>query len=87
MSFHPRKADTAASALLIVALLHLWRFNGWMLAGVAVSVLAGLVQASGFALHAHFNHNDLYHLIQAAAMLLFYQGVKRYATEARSPST
>ena len=72
-------ADTG-TALLIVALLHLWRFNGWMLAGVAVSVLAGLVQASGFALHAHFNHNDLYHVIQAGAMLLFYRGVKRYAT-------
>jgi len=79
-------ADTG-TALLIVALLHLWRFNGWILMGVAVSVLAGLAQASGFALHAHFNHNDLYHVIQAGAMLLFYLGVKRYATEARRPST
>jgi hypothetical protein len=68
--------DTA-SALLIVAALHLWRFNGWMLAGVAVSVLAGLVQASGFALHAHFNHNDLYHVIQTAAMFAFYTGLKK----------
>jgi hypothetical protein len=68
-------ADTT-SALLIVGLLHLWRFNGWMLAGVGVSVLAGLVQASGLALHAHFNHNDLYHVIQIAAMLAFYQGLK-----------
>jgi hypothetical protein len=66
----------SASALLVVGLLHLWRFNGWMLAGVGVSVLAGLVQASGLALHAHFNHNDLYHVIQIAAMLAFYQGLK-----------
>lgn len=71
-------ADTG-SALLVVAILHLWRFNGWMLAGVAVSVLAGLAQASGIALHAHFNHNDLYHVIQGAAMFLLYRGVKRYA--------
>ena len=70
-------ADTGA-ALLLVALLHLYRFNGWMLAGVAVSVLAGLAQASGMALHAHFNHNDLYHVIQIAAMALFYRGVKRF---------
>ena len=71
-------ADTG-SALLVVAILHLWRFNGWMLAGIAVSVLAGLAQASGIALHAHFNHNDLYHVIQSAAMFLLYRGVMRYA--------
>jgi hypothetical protein len=68
-------ADTAV-ALLIVGGLYLWRFNGWMLAGVAVSVLAGLAQASGLKLHAHFNHNDLYHVIQIAAMLAFYKGLK-----------
>ena len=68
--------DTA-SALLIVAALHLWRFNGWMLAGAAVSVLAGLMQASGFALHAHFNHNDLYHVIQTAGIFCFYKGLKK----------
>jgi hypothetical protein len=68
-------ADTA-SALLIVAILHAWRFSGWMLAGVAVSVLAGLAQVSGLALHAHFNHNDLYHVLQTAAMFLFYRGVR-----------
>jgi hypothetical protein len=64
------------SALLVVAVLYLWRFNGWMVAGVAVSVVGALVQASGFALHAHFNHNDLYHVIQTAAMLVLYRGLK-----------
>jgi hypothetical protein len=77
--------DTA-SALLIVAILHAWRFNGWILAGVAISVLAGLAQASGVALHARFNHNDLYHVLQTAAMFLFYRGVRRYAAEGSSPS-
>jgi hypothetical protein len=61
----------------VVAALHLWRFNGWILAGVAVCVVAALVQASGFALHRHFNHNDLYHLIQIAAMALLYRGARR----------
>lgn len=65
----------SASAILIVGLLHFWRRNGWMLAGVAVSILAGAVQASGVALHPHFNHNDLYHVVQIAAMLLFYRGL------------
>jgi len=67
-------ADTGLS-LALIGVLHLWRFNGWMLAGVAVSVAAGAVQASGFALHRHFNHNDLYHVIQIAALLLFYRGL------------
>jgi len=68
-------ADTG-SALLIVGLLYFRRWNRWMLAGVVVSVLAGLAQASGLRLHAHFNHNDLYHVIQIGAMLAFYRGLK-----------
>ena len=32
---------------------------------------------AGSALHEHFNHNDLYHVIQIAAMLAFYRGTKR----------
>ena len=64
-------------ALLVVAALHLWKWNGPILAGVAVSVIAGLVQASGFALHEHFNHNDLYHVIQIAGVVLLYHGAKR----------
>jgi hypothetical protein len=79
-------ADTA-SALFIVAILHAWRFNGWILSGVAVSLLAGFAQASGFALHPRFNHNDLYHVLQIAAMFLFYRGVRAYATVGRRPST
>jgi hypothetical protein len=64
-------------AFAAVALLHLWRFNRWILAGVAGSVAAALVQASGFALHRHFNHNDLYHVIQIAAMALLYRGARQ----------
>ena len=64
-------------ALALVAALHLWRWNAWIVAGVAVSVLGALVQASGLAPHRHFNHNDLYHVIQVAAMLLLYRGARR----------
>jgi hypothetical protein len=63
-------------AFAAVAALHLWRFNGWILAGVAVSVAAALVQASGFDFHRHFNHNDLYHVIQLGAMVLLYRGAR-----------
>ena len=73
-------ADTGA-ALILVAALHLRsaardRASRWILAGVGVSVLAAGVQASGFALHRHFNHNDLYHVIQIVAMILFYAGAR-----------
>jgi hypothetical protein len=27
-------------------------------------------------LHRNFNHNDLYHVVQAAAMVLYYWGVR-----------
>ncbi len=80
MLFHDRfiyvVIDTGI-AFVIVAALHLWKWNGPMLAGVAVSILAGLVQASGFRLHEHFNHNDLYHVIQIAALALLYRGARR----------
>lgn len=79
-------ADTV-SALGIVAALHLWKWNPWVLAGVGLSVLGGVAQASGLALHERFNHNDLYHVLQTAAMFLLYRGVKRYATEGSRPST
>jgi len=74
-------ADTGA-ALILVAALHLRsaardRASRWILAGVGVSVLAAGVQASGFALHRNFNHNDLYHVIQIVAMILFYAGARR----------
>jgi hypothetical protein len=46
----------------------------WILGGVALSVLGGLVQQARLALHRHLNHNDLYHLAQAAAIYLFFRG-------------
>ncbi len=74
-------ADTGA-ALILVAALHLRSAardsaSRWILAGVGVSVLAAGVQASGFALHRNFNHNDLYHVIQIVAMIVFYAGAGR----------
>lgn len=72
--------DAFATVLLLVVLhaVLLRRRHAsasrWILAGAAVSVAGGLVQAGGFALHRHFNHNDLFHVIQVAGVLLFYRG-------------
>jgi hypothetical protein len=50
------------------------RFAPWLIGGVLVSFTAAGIQASGLALHAHFNHNDLYHVVQMGAFWLFYRG-------------
>jgi hypothetical protein len=46
----------------------------WILSGVIVSFLGAAIQRSGFALHVHFNHNDLYHVVQIVGLYLFYRG-------------
>jgi hypothetical protein len=74
--------DTAAAMGMLVV-LHGWAAvsrsdtaSRWILAGVAVSALAAMMQYFRIAPHPHFNHNDLYHVVQMAAMALFYGGGK-----------
>lgn len=80
-------ADTAV-ALVAISILHLfdWKNSAsrWMLAGVAVSLAAAAVQASGLDLHRHFNHNDLYHVVQIAAMALLYRGATKMQDRRKS---
>ena len=46
----------------------------WITAGVAVAVLAGAIQWAHLAPHVHFNHNDLFHVVQMASLYLLYRG-------------
>jgi hypothetical protein len=46
----------------------------WIVAGIAVSFLAAGIQMSGAGLHKHFNHNDIYHVVQIFGLYLFYRG-------------
>jgi hypothetical protein len=46
----------------------------WLIAGVLVSLVAGVVQRRRIAPHRQFNHNDLYHVVQMAALYAFYRG-------------
>jgi hypothetical protein len=68
----------ALSALLVGAVYEMARRRApgmaWLVAGVLVSLVAGMVQARRVALHRHFNHNDLYHVIQLPALYAFYRG-------------
>lgn len=47
---------------------------GWIAAGVGVSVVAGVIQWARLAPHPQFNHNDLFHVVQMAALYLLYRG-------------
>jgi hypothetical protein len=74
--------DTAM-AMAALLLLHGWsaatrrdRASYWVLAGIGASAVAAAVQFHGVSLHEHLNHNDLYHLIQLAGMVLFFRGGK-----------
>ncbi len=43
-------------------------------AGILISFAAAAVQRSGFKLARHFNHNDIYHVIQLIGLYFFYRG-------------
>ena len=66
------------TVLLAAALFAIARWRapgmGWLIAGVAVSVAGVLVQLRHIVFHRHFNHNDLYHVIEMAALYLFFRG-------------
>ena len=46
----------------------------WITGGVAVAVVAGAIHWAHLAPHAHFNHNDLFHVVQMASLYLLYRG-------------
>jgi hypothetical protein len=88
-AFFPVIVDSGAT-MALMALFHLpsaWRGDAasrWALAALALSVVAAIVQAAKLAPHPQFNHNDLYHVIQAGAMYLFYRAALARKT---APST
>lgn len=74
------------SAMLLVLAMQLYRqlrwgdpAARWVIGGILVAFAGAAVQASKLQLHPHFNHNDLYHLIQIGAFYLLWQGGKRFS--------
>lgn len=66
------------SAMLMVAVIFVARWADqhaapWVLGGIAISAVAAIVQQRRVRWHRHFNHNDLYHVLQLAALVLFYR--------------
>ena len=78
--FRVAAADYGGGLAVVLAgavyALAAWRAPAapWLIAGVLVSLIAGLVQARRVSLHRHFNHNDLFHVIQLIALYLVYRG-------------
>lgn len=53
------------------------------IAGLGLMFIAAAVQQAGIALHPiYFNHNALYHLIQAVALWLLFLGLRRLGADA-----
>lgn len=63
----------AMLAWVLAALVLRRKWSAWMLAGVGLSAVAGSVQQSGWDLSPGFNHNDVFHAIQALALVGFYR--------------
>ncbi len=72
-------ADYLPAVLVVLALqIAAWRRGtpgaDMLVLGIVTTLVGAGVQASGFTLHRHFNHNDLYHVIQMAATVMLYRG-------------
>jgi hypothetical protein len=65
------------AALLVAASVLWWRRREtsapWLIGAILVSFVAAGVQQLELSPHPRFNHNDLYHLVQAAGLWLFYR--------------
>jgi len=73
-----------APAMLTVAAIQGWAHlkhetegADWIMSGVIVTLLGAIAQQSGFALHEHFNHNDLFHVIQVAGLIMLFKGASK----------
>lgn len=65
------------AALLAAACALWWRRREpsapWLVGAVLVSFAAAAIQQLELAPHPRFNHNDLYHVVQAVGLWLFYR--------------
>jgi len=62
-------------ALVLYSRVH-WKLGNemWFVWGILVLAVGAMVQVGGVSLHEHFNHNDLYHVIQMLGFYLFFRG-------------
>lgn len=73
---------TTMLALAVAAHICAPPWRAAMLAGVGLSALAAIVQQMHWGTSSRLNHNDLYHVIQAAAAFLFFRAGKNLGRQA-----
>jgi hypothetical protein len=54
------------------------RFHWWSIAGLILTFIAAGIQQTKVALSPAFDHNAIYHLVQAVALALIFVGLRRY---------
>lgn len=64
---------SAMLAWTLAALIGRRPWRGPMLAGIGLSLMAAVIQQSQRGLTERFNHNDLFHVVQAFALFAFYR--------------
>lgn len=79
--------DYALTLLALAAFaVHLRRRGdggaGWLAAAVAISLAAALAQRAGLAPHRHFNHNDLFHVLQTIGIYFYFRAGDRLEADA-----
>ena len=69
---------SSMAVVLLLALaawyLHRSRAAPWVISGILVSLIASQIQMSELGFHQHFNHNDIFHVVQMASLTLLYRG-------------
>jgi hypothetical protein len=80
-------AGTLLGLLVFAAWLARRRRPGawWIVAGVLVSLGGALVQRGGHGPHPDFNHNDLFHVIQAVGLYLYFRAGRLLADAGTAP--
>jgi hypothetical protein len=48
----------------------------WLKRGLYATLVGVAIQQSGCGFHTHFNHNDLYHVVQMAGLYCLYRGAR-----------
>src|SRR5215467_10859221 len=64
------------SAALTGSLSRYDRNTRWLGAGLLVSIGGLVIQQGHLSIAANFNHNDLFHCVQIAALCCFYRGAR-----------
>jgi hypothetical protein len=81
-------ADYGLTLLIVGAVHVIWRSRAtsWVLASIAVSIIGALVQMYRVTIDpSWFDYNDIYHLIQIAALWLLYRAAPLTSVDGVSP--